>query len=203
MATIKRSRRAVQTYELTTVTYGTASASYLTIKALQQTAIAIKDSQPFGAEIILRYFYVDDLLTGINFKTEAQRIIAEVRNILEKGKFELKKWASNEPELLQTIPTSCSGSTILNLDKSEGVNTLGLQWSTTDTLQYSLIPITTVKIITKRQIVSHISKIFDPLGLVRPFTIRAKILMQEIWKLKVDWNESLPLKMRKIWSCCK
>ncbi|KAK9675285.1 hypothetical protein QE152_g40476 [Popillia japonica] len=129
---------AVQTYELT---YRTASASYPVIKALQQTAIATKDPQPFGAEKILRDFYVDDLLTGTNCKTEAQRIITEVRNILTKGKFEFRKWASNEPELLQSIPTSCSGSTILNLDKSEGVNTLGLQWSTsTDTLQYSLIP---------------------------------------------------------------
>ncbi|KAK9686471.1 hypothetical protein QE152_g37159 [Popillia japonica] len=124
MARIKRRRSP---NELTTVTCGTASASYLAIKALQQTAIATKDSQPFGAEIILRDFYVDDLLTGTNCKTEAQRIITEV-NILAKGKFQLRKWASNEPELLQSIPTSCRGSTTLNLDKSECVNTLGLQY---------------------------------------------------------------------------
>ncbi|KAK9709086.1 hypothetical protein QE152_g26833 [Popillia japonica] len=91
---------AVQTYELTTVTYETASASYLAIKALQQTTIATKVLQPFGAEIILREFYVDDLLTGTNCKTEAQRIITEVTNILGKGKFEFRKWASNEPQLL-------------------------------------------------------------------------------------------------------
>ncbi|KAK9703971.1 hypothetical protein QE152_g28981 [Popillia japonica] len=116
---------AVQTYELTTVTYGTASASYLAIKALQQTAIATKDSQPFGAEIILRDFYVDDLLTGTNCKTEAQRIITEVTNILAKGKFELRKWASNEPEF-QSIPTSCTGSTILNHKQTTKVRVLTL-----------------------------------------------------------------------------
>ena len=30
---------------------------------------------------------------------------------------------------------------------------------------------------------------FDPLGLVAPVVFVMKILMQEIWKLRVDWEE--------------
>ena len=33
---------------------------------------------------------------------------------------------------------------------------------------------------------------FDPLGLVAPVVFVMKILMHEIWKLRVDWEEELP-----------
>ncbi|GJQ80495.1 hypothetical protein Trydic_g5788 [Trypoxylus dichotomus] len=117
----------VEIFELTTVTYGTASASYLATKVLQQLAMAKQDAQPFGAEIILRDFYVDDLLTGAQTIDQANKIIAEVTEILSQGKLELRKWASNKPELLQNIPETCCGNTILDLDKSDNISTLGLQ----------------------------------------------------------------------------
>ncbi|GFW37879.1 integrase catalytic domain-containing protein [Trichonephila clavipes] len=34
-------------------------------------------------------------------------------------------------------------------------------------------------------------RIFDPLGFASPFTIRFKILFQEIWQRKTDWDEEL------------
>ncbi|GJQ70763.1 hypothetical protein Trydic_g23054, partial [Trypoxylus dichotomus] len=190
----------VEIFELTTVTYGTASASYLATKVLQQLAMAKQDAQPFGAEIILRDFYVDDLLTGAQTIDQANKIIAEVTEILSQGKLELRKWASNKPELLQNIPETCCGNTILDLDKSDNISTLGLQWNATmDTLQYALSDVPECKNITKRQILSHISKVFDPLGLLSPFTVRAKILMQDIWKLEINWDESLPLSIETTW----
>ncbi|GJQ79779.1 hypothetical protein Trydic_g19269, partial [Trypoxylus dichotomus] len=190
----------VEIFELTTVTYGTASASYLATKVLQQLAMAKQDAQPYGAEIILRDFYVDDLLTGAQTIDQANKIIAEVTEILSQGKLELRKWASNKPELLQNIPETCCGNTILDLDKSDNISTLGLQWNATmDTLQYALSDVPECKNITKRQILSHISKVFDPLGLLSPFTVRAKILMQDIWKLEINWDESLPLSIETTW----
>ncbi|GJQ88544.1 hypothetical protein Trydic_g3631 [Trypoxylus dichotomus] len=170
----------VEIFELTTVTYGTASASYLATKVLQQLAMAKQDAQPFGAEIILRDFYVDDLLTGAQTIDQANKIIAEVTEILSQGKLELRKWASNKPELLQNIPETCCGNTILDLDKSDNISTLGLQWNATmDTLQYAL------------------SDVLD--CLLSPFTVRAKILMQDIWKLEINWDESLPLSIETTW----
>ncbi|GJQ70063.1 hypothetical protein Trydic_g5538, partial [Trypoxylus dichotomus] len=111
----------VEIFELTAVTYGTASASYLATKVLQQLAMAKQDAQPFGAEIILRDFYVDDLLTGAQTIDQANKIIAEVTEILSQGKLELRKWASNKPELLQNIPETCCGNTLLDLDKSDNI----------------------------------------------------------------------------------
>ena len=45
---------------------------------------------------------------------------------------------------------------------------------------------------TKRIFLKKISTLFDPLGLLAPFTIRSKILMQETWNAGIDWDEKVP-----------
>lgn len=45
---------------------------------------------------------------------------------------------------------------------------------------------------TKRTVLSDLSRLFDPLGLINPVVVAAKIFMQEIWMLNLHWDESLP-----------
>ena len=44
---------------------------------------------------------------------------------------------------------------------------------------------------TKRGVLSRLSMVFDPLGLVSPFVLRAKILVQRLWAMKLDWDQPL------------
>ncbi len=53
--------------------------------------------------------------------------------------------------------------------------------------------------VTKRSVLSIISNIFDILGLLSPVIIRGKILMQEIWIRRLDWDETLPPDLHNIW----
>lgn len=53
--------------------------------------------------------------------------------------------------------------------------------------------------LTKRQILSHIAKIFDPIGFAAAFLVRAKIGLQSLWRLAKDWDEELPLSERRKW----
>ena len=54
--------------------------------------------------------------------------------------------------------------------------------------------------LTKRQILRESSKIFDPLGLLSPLTVKAKIFMQSMWKQKLDWDEPLPDEFQAKWT---
>ncbi|XP_053392090.1 uncharacterized protein LOC128554561 [Mercenaria mercenaria] len=52
---------------------------------------------------------------------------------------------------------------------------------------------------TKRLILQNTSRIYDPLGLLSPVTVKAKIFLQEIWKQKYDWDTSLPTELQQKW----
>lgn len=68
------------------------------------------------------------------------------------------------------------------------MKTLGLQWlPTQDTLQIN-IPEANDAPYTKRNILSQIAQIFDPIGILAPTTILGKILMQDIWKQNIGWD---------------
>ena len=41
--------------------------------------------------------------------------------------------------------------------------------------------------------------IFNPLGLITPVTIQAKILLQELWKQHIDWDEPLEESFQNRW----
>jgi hypothetical protein len=81
----------VKTYQLHTVTYGFASSSFLAARCLQELASAEEKSHPKAAEVILRDFYVDDLITGADTVDNANAILKEINTVLNKGGFELHK----------------------------------------------------------------------------------------------------------------
>ncbi|GFR10321.1 DUF5641 domain-containing protein, partial [Trichonephila clavata] len=54
-------------------------------------------------------------------------------------------------------------------------------------------------IVTKKSVISTIARIFDPLGLIGPVITRAKIFLQSLWQLKLDWNYPLPSNLVSYW----
>lgn len=182
----------IRTYELLTLTYGTAPASFLATKVIHQLADLEENQFPKGAAIARRDFYMDDLITGANSMEEALVIRNEVAAMLRKGGFILRKWAANHPELLRDIPGHVTDNAIMELDKDGTAKTLGVKWNhSKDAFQYS-IQIARPVSCTKRLMLSSIAQIFDPLGLLAPVILTAKLLIQELWKLQMEWDESLP-----------
>jgi len=53
--------------------------------------------------------------------------------------------------------------------------------------------------LTKRNILSEIAKIFDPLGLLGPVGLHAKKIMQDVWRCKLLWDESVPQGIYSEW----
>ena len=45
--------------------------------------------------------------------------------------------------------------------------------------------------LTKRSILRRVTKVFDPLGFVSPFVLRAKILLQELWTRGIGWDDPI------------
>ncbi|XP_026474282.1 uncharacterized protein LOC113377981 [Ctenocephalides felis] len=190
----------IRCYRLTTVTYGTASAPYLAIRCLNHLAFEEKATFPIASHVLLEDIYVDDIITGANSIEHLQRTKIELIKLLELGGFCLHKWASNIPSFLNDIPLQLRefNNPIFTDDKNS-INTLGLLWNPKQ--DHFLISVPTFKFnnCTKRVILSVISQIFDPLGLIAPVVIQGKLILQELWKDKKDWDESVSANVENKW----
>ncbi|GFV72375.1 integrase catalytic domain-containing protein [Trichonephila clavipes] len=181
---------SLKEYRLLTVTYGTACAPYLSIRIIQQLAEEEIKKFPEASKVALEDFYVDDLITGTNSKEDAKKLVSQVIELMKKGCFPIRKWASNESSVLESLPTelrSSSGS--LHIEEDHLMKILGIIWnSKEDTFRINISPPNEVRP-TKRQLLSTIAKIYDPLGFLSPTTIQLKILMQDIWKENISWDD--------------
>ncbi|KAJ8958579.1 hypothetical protein NQ318_016300 [Aromia moschata] len=58
----------------------------------------------------------------------------------------------------------------------------------------------TEKRCSKRNILSTVARCFDPLGFLSPVTLKAKLLIKQMWILKLDWDESPPDDIVQWWN---
>ena len=86
---------------------------------------------------------------------------------------------------------------------TKGVKVLGLAWNCeSDTIHFSLAHVADKARgleATKRNVLSLLASLFDPLGLTGPVTFSMKILFQEICSSKIDWNKILTGEIKRKW----
>ncbi|CAK9799185.1 hypothetical protein ANTPLA_LOCUS1922 [Anthophora plagiata] len=184
---------------LDTVTYGTSCAPFLAIRTLHQLADDENNQHPAAAAVLKRDFFVDDLLTGANTRQEAAFLRDDLIALLQKGGFPIRKWASNDPSL---VPENSGNPacTHMSLDPTSAVKTLGIYWnSREDVIFYKVNSPESSRPVTKRSILSQTAKLFDPLGLLGPIIVKAKITIQLLWKAGVSWDESVPVDIHTAW----
>ncbi|XP_055527690.1 uncharacterized protein LOC129720262 [Wyeomyia smithii] len=200
----------VSVYELKTVTYGTTSAPFLATRVLQKLAEDERENYPAAAKATCEDFYVDDLYSGADTVENAAVLRHQLDSMFSSAGMQLRKWASNSHAALEGVPQADRAlQSLVDLDKDQSIITLGLHWEpSTDKLKYVIrnehLEIRTT--ITKRAVLSRIAKLFDPLGLVGPVVLDAKIFMQTLWTLKEkngkpwDWDHELPQTMIESWN---
>ena len=145
---------------------------------------------PAASNILQHQIYVDDIFIGADSTLQAVDHRDQLIQLLATAGMRLGKWASNKPEMLEGLPSA--DIVQMPVNSGETVSILGLSWcpgSDTLTFQASSPPVTGT--VSKRVILSHIAKLFDPLGFLSHVLIKAKILLQDLWLNKQDWDTPL------------
>ena len=112
--------------------------------------------------------------------------------ILRLGGFHLHKWLTNDPEVLATIPERDRSPRFFELgeNKLPTDRALGITWDAhEDTLKFTGLkgdPGT-----TKRKALSQTFSVWDLRGLLLPFSIRSKITVQNLNRMKSRWDDEL------------
>lgn len=184
-------KEPLKVYKLKTVTYGHASAPHNAIRTLVQCAIDHEDQFPMGARLVRENFYVDDLLTGADSQEEVSYIKKELTNLLKLGGFPITKWKTNG-QFQESIEFT---------DLEEEQSVLGLCWNlATDKLFFKLREQEAEDIIwTKRRILSKIGKMYDPNGYLGPVIIRGKMIIQELWRNAMNWDDEIKGDLKIKW----
>ena len=188
-----------KTYAITAVNMGDKPAAAITQTALRKTAEEAIDKYPQASKIILNNSYMDDIPGSVKSQADANEIMEQITTILADKSFNIKKWrATGTSNTKEQTEVQQAVLRLLDKDDEEQLGkVLGLEWDTeNDMLRYSARRINLIKKeTTKRECLSTIYSIFDPLGLLTPIIVTAKILLRKMWAIRLNWDEKLPLNL--------
>ena len=191
-------------YRMTVHLFGATSSPGCAMFALRNTADEYEEEcGKEAADFIRRNFYVDDGLKSTETVQEAKTLAQNAVTMCKNGGFTLHKFMSTHREVLQAIPAVYHAKDLqkLNLrcDKLPASRTLGVEWCVEeDEFQFHVEP--KDHPITRRAILSTVSSVFDPLGLLSPFLLRGRIILQRICRDGCSWDDPVSDDLESEWN---
>ena len=185
-------------YRMVKHIFGATSSPSVVNFCLKKTAMMEEQQNSEVANVIDRNMYVDDLMKSTETVADAISLADKVSKQLNKGGFHLTKWCSNDRRVLAAIPEAERAKTVVNLELEQlpTQSALGMKWNIEDDkfvweISDKLLSATSKKPVTRRSIVSIVYSLFDPLGFIAPYVMKAKLILQMLSRKKIGWDEPL------------
>ncbi|XP_077564558.1 uncharacterized protein LOC144180025 [Haemaphysalis longicornis] len=168
---------------MTRVPFGSTSSPFLLAVTLRHHLKECKEQFPDTVAKLVDAFYVHDLVVGVDNAEQAKRIYAVSRSILAGAGMELRKWASKLSSLRSQFHEY---NVAFETERGDPCNmkVLGMQWDRSDDSVVlsadNVATFVSTKPVTKKTMLQSLARLYDPLGFLSPFTVRAKIIFQDI-----------------------
>jgi hypothetical protein len=205
-----------EVYVMLRVNMGDKPAPAICTEAIYLTADKFYDFSPEAAQVLKKSTYVDDIVDSFPTQETAVDIMGKTEQMLQRGGFKVKCWrmsGDDEQQASNSVP-------LLKGDK-QVTRVLGVSWNSHDDvilfqvcLNFSQkkkgertgqnltaedIPAAIPDVLTRRIVLEQVMSIFDPLGLLSPFTMYAKLCLRETWERKLEWDDPLPADLHERW----
>ena len=210
-----------KTYQVLVNNIGVKPAGAIASLALQNSADIYSKEFPITSEQLKKKSYVDDLgLTADNAEDLRKRTM-EADKILKHANMKVKQWVLSGDSQESAIEVGEAVSVVLEDIDCERM--LGIKWDPSrDVFRFSvninLSPLRNKsrtgpnlsreqllqdppKSITRREYYSQVQSLFDPMGLLAPVLLKAKILLRKTWEgncSKLKWDDPLPSELVKL-----
>ena len=201
-------------YRFTTLVFGLTDSPFqiltcfkkLVKRKLEDPEITPAEKQ--ACEILTNDFYIDDCTTAVSDPETAIAVRAAITSILSEGSFHIRKWVSNSPELLATIPEEDRAPlrnvrSLFGYDEevSDTTKQLGYRYDPVDDL---ILFDCYDELLKKnkddmRSVASLLASLYDPLGLLSPFILGARQILKQMFLIKADWDTPIPIEHMTSW----
>ena len=180
-------------YKFSRVVFGLNSLPFIAQYVMQQHGKQFSEEFPRASETVLKSTYMDDSMDSVDTEEEGIGLYQELMKLWGLANMQARKWILNSLAVAQHIPINERAS-CMSFDGGEilsCVKTLGLWWTATeDVFGYKFVAGEMVTV-RKRQWLSKISTIFDPMRFVAPFIVQARILTQRMWVKGYEWDKKI------------
>ncbi|GBL97172.1 hypothetical protein AVEN_87091-1, partial [Araneus ventricosus] len=183
-------------YRFSRLPFGLSPNPFLLSASLRELVSKNSDTYPLAAKQLEGNIFMDDFVMGVCTEDEASALYSEVKNLMALISLPLAKWATNSQRLRGKWQEE-------NVEFKAITEVLGVKWNTDeDTFQMNDKDINQnlLKPATKRLLLKSVAKFYDPLGLFAPTILVGKILFQDTWLSRVQWDEILPPNIAKQWN---
>ena len=168
--------------------FGATSSPSCAAHALKRSAD--DNAHFFEQEVVStvkRNFYVDDYLKSVPQENDAIKLALDLLSLIEMGGFRLTKWLSSSKDVLCAFLESERAPKVISLNLCDALpsdRALGINWEVNEIRIKFMVKVAD-RPLTRRGILSIVSSIFDPLGLVVPIMLRAKAIVQHLCRMKL------------------
>ena len=191
----------VETNKMACWPFGIGPAPYCTGIAVLKTAADNEPGVPQSVcNIVKRNRYVDDILKAAFIESVLVSEALQLITLFKSGGFTLRKFMSNSKLLLSKLPLELLATSMkeIALHGLPVKAVLGIAWDAEND-NFVVRINSKSKPHTRRGLLSQIGEMFDPLGMLGPFILPMKILLQELQVLSFNWDDEVPLKIFKVW----
>ncbi|XP_053661730.1 uncharacterized protein LOC128710893 [Anopheles marshallii] len=194
-------------YAVSVMTFGAACspAGAHFVKNLHADRFA--ERFPRAAECIKYEHYVDDLLASVETVDEAVALAENVRFVHSKGGFEIRNWLSNAKEVVDKLRWGANNNICIDMSSNQDTEkVLGMWWNTADdTFTFRINPRIDEKLLagsrspSRREVLSTLMMIYDPLGLIGHFLMFLKVLLQDLCRSGIHWDKIIEGEAARKW----
>ena len=176
-------------YQFNVLIFGSRSSPFILSQALETHT----SSRAKPICNLASYFYVDNLVKTCEDESDLIREKVVIDSVLEEANMPLRGWISNSQKFNNTYQVNEPSLQMV----------LGISWNV---ISDCIVMVVSKKFpnelsswkATKRNFLSALVAIFDPLGLIAPLVLPGKLLLQQLGLNKVGWDELLSKKHNQI-----
>ena len=185
--------------------FGSAASPCNAIFTIKEHARRYKEKFPRATETIIHSTLVDDNLDSVSTPEEAVQLLKDLEELYGLAGMKLGKFISNSEAVLRAFPPEkaapsldvaefCTKDLQLPLVKALGV----IYLSQSDEFSFQMQQPETQKW-TRRTILTHEAKLYDPHGFISPHIARARMILQLTWRDKLGWDEKVTGETLALW----